>query len=365
MQTDSSVLSLGLIRRDGGTQPRDRISNDIAKEYAEAIADGAVLPAVTVFYDGATYWLADGFHRAAAHDQLGLADIAADVRQGTQRDAVLYSVGANASHGYRRSNADKRRAVLTLLNDPEWAKWSDREIARRADVSNQFVSNLRPASTVNVDSERTYTTKHGTTATMNTSAIGKTKADETAEENMETAGVAEATATRNPVPQINLPEGANIIDLCRKGIALEEAGQPCESAAAELGLGTTAYRVSRQIVLLADRPELSAADKAIAAEAFNILATTLQYKWAWEVAEPVGIKVWGSDGRWLRLPTLAERRMEKFEQTFGIIMQSCLTTDEIEIPYPSAEQVKQFKTEINRARKALAAFAARIEGIRQ
>jgi hypothetical protein len=54
--------------------------------------------------------------------------------------------------------------------------WSDREIAKRAAVSHEFVRRLRPVPdvTVNVDSEaRTYTTKHGTVAKMNTAAIGK------------------------------------------------------------------------------------------------------------------------------------------------------------------------------------------------
>ena len=32
------------------------------------------------------------------------------------------------------TNADKRRAVETLLNDAEWATWSDREIARQCGV---------------------------------------------------------------------------------------------------------------------------------------------------------------------------------------------------------------------------------------
>jgi hypothetical protein len=59
------------------------------------------------------------------------ATIAADVRPGGQREAILHSVGANAKHGWRRSNEDKRKTVLTLLNDPEWAQWSDREIGRR------------------------------------------------------------------------------------------------------------------------------------------------------------------------------------------------------------------------------------------
>ena len=84
--------------------------------------------------------------------------------------------GRAQRHGKRRTNADKRKAVMTMLNDEEWCKWSDREIAEKCCVSNRFVSNVRPTSvTANGSqlSERTYTTKHGTVATMNTSNIGK------------------------------------------------------------------------------------------------------------------------------------------------------------------------------------------------
>lgn len=103
----------------------------VIAEYAEAMEDGKQFPPVTVFYDGSSYWLADGFHRVNAALQVGRGYVEAQIITGTQRDAVLYSVGANAAHGLRRSNADKRRAVERLLRDDEWAKWSDSEIARR------------------------------------------------------------------------------------------------------------------------------------------------------------------------------------------------------------------------------------------
>jgi hypothetical protein len=81
--------------------------------------------------------------------------------------------GANESHGLRRTNEDKRRAVVTLLNDEEWSGWSNREIARKCGVSDPFVMQIR-SSLLTVSSEpRTFTTKHGTVATMNTANIGK------------------------------------------------------------------------------------------------------------------------------------------------------------------------------------------------
>lgn len=117
------LLPLAAIRVDGGTQSRMAINQATVDEYTEAMQDGgAIFPALVVYYDGRDYWLADGFHRAAAAMQAGLLAFAADVRQGTVRDAVLHSVGANATHGLRRTNADKRRAVERLLRDDEWQK---------------------------------------------------------------------------------------------------------------------------------------------------------------------------------------------------------------------------------------------------
>lgn len=171
----SERLPLVVIRMDGGTQPRSEINTDTVTEYAEAMRDGASFPPIDVYYDGQSYWLADGFHRVQAARQAELLDINALVHMGTQRDAILHSAGANGTHGLRRTNEDKRRAVTRLLKDEEWAKWSDREIARKCMVSNNFVSVVRRSLSPDDSENRTYTTKHGTTATMQTGNIGKTR----------------------------------------------------------------------------------------------------------------------------------------------------------------------------------------------
>jgi len=170
----TTKLTVSKIRLDGGTQPRAEIDPFVVDDYAAAMNEAADFPAIVVFYDGKDHWLADGFHRVQAAIKAGLKTINADVRQGMRRDAVLHSVGANASHGLRRTNADKRRAVETLLRDGTWSTWADREIARRCSVSHDFVNRLRKELSLSLnDSEpRTYTTKHGTTATMNTGNIG-------------------------------------------------------------------------------------------------------------------------------------------------------------------------------------------------
>jgi hypothetical protein len=138
-------MPIAAIRRDLGTQIRSGLDEATVSAYAEALKGGAQFPPVTVFYDGHQHVLADGFHTTEATLRNGETRIAAAVHKGGVRDALLYACGANAMHGLQRTNADKRRAVETLLADPEWAKWSTRKLAAAAGVSHEFV---RQVSTV-------------------------------------------------------------------------------------------------------------------------------------------------------------------------------------------------------------------------
>lgn len=136
-------LVIDAIEVDGDAQARAEICEATVQEYADAMADGAEFPPLVVFFDGAKHWLADGFHRWRAARRADLEQVACDVRAGSKRDAILHAVGANSSHGLKRSNADKRRAVAILLRDDEWRKKSDRWIAGKCGVSPNFASTMR------------------------------------------------------------------------------------------------------------------------------------------------------------------------------------------------------------------------------
>ncbi len=91
---------------DLSLQTRAGTDADTIKTYAEAMADGAQFPDVTVFTDGTKYWLADGFHRVMAAKVNGKAAISADVRKGTEDDAVVFGGTANNKQGKRPTRAD-------------------------------------------------------------------------------------------------------------------------------------------------------------------------------------------------------------------------------------------------------------------
>ncbi len=180
-------LQLTDIKIDGGTQPREAISEETVAEYAEAIREGAKFPAVIVFCDGATHWLVDGFHRYHAHRRADKETIEAIVHQGTLRDAILHSLAANVDHGLRRTNADKRKAVLTMLTnelvatDADGNPWSDREVARQCKVDCKTVAkwrrefSLRNSAVSPEPGDRAYTTKHGSKSVMNTGNINRNR----------------------------------------------------------------------------------------------------------------------------------------------------------------------------------------------
>lgn len=198
----------------GGTQSRVALSEETVATYAEAMKNGAMLPPIVVFHDGSTYWLADGFHRLMAHVRNGADWIPADVRQGTRREAVLHSVGSNAEHGLPRTNADKRHAVMLLLNDEEWVTWSNHEIARHCRVDSSTVDRIR-ASLPQSGSDKqpkTYTNKHGQTATMNTENIGRRAYGN---REVKTARIAEMAADGHNAGQI-----AKVVDLDEKTVRL-------------------------------------------------------------------------------------------------------------------------------------------------
>ena len=169
------MIALTQIRIDGGTQSRAELNQDVVAEYAEAYKAGAQMPPVVVFFDGTFYWLGDGFHRYFGAKAAGMETIYEERIPGTQEDAFVYCLGANHKHGLRRTNADKRHSVEMALGHAAWESLSDNEVAKRCGVSQNFVSEIHRSLKSDLSeksAERTYTTKHGTTATMKTANIG-------------------------------------------------------------------------------------------------------------------------------------------------------------------------------------------------
>ena len=143
-------ISISEIILDDEIMPRDQIDPDYVDELFEDIERGDKLPPPDLFeVEKKQYLAADGYHRLRAAIKAGHKKVDAVVHKGTRRDAMLFSSSANANHGKRRTNEDKRKAVKKLFMDSECWDWTDVLIADHCKVTSSFVGKLRKDPTLN------------------------------------------------------------------------------------------------------------------------------------------------------------------------------------------------------------------------
>lgn len=136
-------LSIDLLTIDKGTQVRVKISEETVEDYAAKLEGSKGWPfdkPIVVFHDGTDYLVADGFHRTLAAQRVNRASVPCEVRKGTARDAVIFGMTANDTHGLRMSRADKRKCVEWLLDNG--GKMTQEKVAETAGVTRQTVSRI-------------------------------------------------------------------------------------------------------------------------------------------------------------------------------------------------------------------------------
>ncbi len=197
-------LPLADITADPRCQMRARTNEEAIEEYAaiylgEADPDEQ-LPPLKVVHDRAAgcYWLYDGFHRLAAAELAGLAEVDVEVCEGDFAFARHLARKANRGHGVRLTNDDKRRLVLTALEDHP--QMSDRAIARECGVSPPFVGKVR--STENVFSGAIRVGSDG--RAIDTSSIGRKAPEWTDAWRGHLEGVEDAVLQLVPLTEIRL-----------------------------------------------------------------------------------------------------------------------------------------------------------------
>ncbi|MCH6258038.1 ParB/RepB/Spo0J family partition protein [Puniceicoccaceae bacterium K14] len=126
-----------------GTQTRVTTVDEAVDSYSEAMKNGAEFPPIDLYFDGSKYYLADGFHRFLAAKRNEEKDIPAIVIEGSRLEALKHALGANATNGLYRTNADKRHAAEIALE--EWPDLSNAYLADLCKVSIELVRRVRKA----------------------------------------------------------------------------------------------------------------------------------------------------------------------------------------------------------------------------
>lgn len=139
----AKMIPISSITIDQSLQVRvDGLKEETVQDYMNAIGNGVKLPEIVVYDlpDGSRL-LSSGFHRLEAHRRLGLIEIAAEVRQGTRREAVDFALQDNLHHGLPLTNRDKKAFLIARMLDKSWDGISNRELAKQIGVSHMTVGN--------------------------------------------------------------------------------------------------------------------------------------------------------------------------------------------------------------------------------
>lgn len=144
--TDSPVyqtIRLSEIIAAEEAQPRVTMDFGMVEEFADDMLRGDAFPPIDVFFDGETYWLADGFHRYHACLGCQMPEVTCRVHQGDLEDAIWFSLQANRANGVRRAPQDVRNAVRRAIQHRNGADETDRFIASYVGTSHQTVMRER------------------------------------------------------------------------------------------------------------------------------------------------------------------------------------------------------------------------------
>lgn len=184
-------VKLNDIRIDGGTQGRVVIDQQHVYHMVEMMKEGYEFDPIDTNFDGATYWLVDGFHRYHAYKLIGIKEVDIKYTPGTQAEAVIRSYGVNARHGLPRSFEDKKKVVEEALANPDLKDKSNYEIAKICVVSQPFVAGVR-------DPEKKKKQKEAKEKSI------KKKAEElNAQEPVTTNPISSEKATHRETPDLN------------------------------------------------------------------------------------------------------------------------------------------------------------------
>ena len=138
-ENSTSVDTLEIEKLEVLVHPRAVMNQEAVKEYQEHIRH---LPPIVVGKIKNKYFIIDGQHRLAAFKRAKHKSIPAIISDAKNKeDLIRRALKANHTHGLRRTNKDKRKAVEIALE--HLSKKSDRFISIICGVSPQTVTTNR------------------------------------------------------------------------------------------------------------------------------------------------------------------------------------------------------------------------------
>lgn len=145
-----ALREVGINELDVDLNLQMRANEPAPEDYEEILRKNRnewPFPPLRAIQVGERLLLVEGFTRHRAATNASRRKVPVEVREGTWKDAVEEACGSNADHGYRRTMADKRRAIVRAHEELSQSPTTIAKVCRVSRASVYTVlEELRPAA---------------------------------------------------------------------------------------------------------------------------------------------------------------------------------------------------------------------------
>ncbi len=112
---ETRTVPIKSLLRDPRFQVRTRLDDVTVSRYANAIAEGCMMPPIRVAAVNSALVVVDGWHRLAAYERRGMGMVEAEIIVATEHEAQWLAAVANMAHGLPLRTAEIRTAFRAMI----------------------------------------------------------------------------------------------------------------------------------------------------------------------------------------------------------------------------------------------------------
>jgi len=148
--------------------------------------------------------------------------------------------------------------------------------------------------------------------------------------------------------KLNIPEGLTPEKVGRQAVALMDDGLSQAKIARRLKTDLKVLRKMMEIVLLADRNDLSKDERAAVSDAISDMNKTHQTLRAYRLVEKLANTIWGEPitRRGLRFHRAEQRRLDDFDRVFQVLVDMVHNVRRVEVPRLPRRQALEYTEDL-------------------
>lgn len=160
--------------------------------------------------------------------------------------------------------------------------------------------------------------------------------------------------------KISLPPGKTAENIAREILQLKESGLSIEQAAKRLHIANNTASMMADLVMIADRSDLSTAEASIASAALRDMNESARVSAPYQTIVPIAKRLWGSAKPRMDRDRAEAARIDQFKRRINQVHVAGMVGEHAEVPHLSDEEAREAVKTINWAIAHLKRLSERI-----